>query len=346
MKLTLPLLAVLGVAAGVGIGAYRMNDQSALAAPTQVAAKKAPELVGGPWLNTPAGKPISLANRKGKVTVVEFWTFGCSNCRANLPAYAKWHDQFKGKGVEIIGVHTPEFDSEKKLENVKAQVKKLGIEYPVLLDNQNQNWRNWNQRYWPTVYLVDKAGKVRAKWEGELDYNGASGSARMTKQIEALLAEPAPANASTSANVGAKVKQINMKTSETKEKFEVTKTDEEWRRELTPQQYNVLRQAGTEAPFTGQLLKNHETGIYQCAACGQDLFKSDTKFDSGTGWPSFYDALPGAITEHTDVSFGMKRVETVCSRCGGHLGHVFEDGPKPTGLRYCMNSAALKFEEK
>ncbi len=125
--------------------------------------------------------------------------------------------------------------------------------------------------------------------------------------------------------------------------FEVAHTDAEWRKMLTPRQFTVLREAGTEAPFTSPLLDEHRKGVFACAGCGQDLFASETKFDSGTGWPSFWKPLDGAVVEETDRSWLMERTAVACSRCGGHLGHVFDDGPKPTGLRYCMNGVALAF---
>jgi len=127
----------------------------------------------------------------------------------------------------------------------------------------------------------------------------------------------------------------------------VTKTDEEWRAELSPEEYEVLRQAGTERPWSGKYVDVKDDGMYRCRACGNDLFDSSTKFESGTGWPSFWEAArPGAVEELSDRAHGMVRTEVRCARCSSHLGHVFPDGPEPTGQRYCMNSLSLDLEPK
>ena len=150
----------------------------------------APELVGGPWLNTPGDQPVSLASRRGKVTIVHFWTYGCYNCQNNLAAYARWYQQFAGRDVVIVGIHTPETSSERVGANVVRHVKDFKIEYPVLFDQSETNWRRWQQRYWPTVYLIDRKGKVRFRWIGELNYGGKQGEASMAKLVEDLLREP------------------------------------------------------------------------------------------------------------------------------------------------------------
>jgi peptide-methionine (R)-S-oxide reductase len=132
-------------------------------------------------------------------------------------------------------------------------------------------------------------------------------------------------------------------TSPAKEHFEVEMTDDQWKAKLSPQAYAVLRHEGTETPFTSPLNNEHRKGTFSCAGCALALFSSETKFDSGTGWPSFWQPLPKAVNQRVDTTLGMSRDEVHCRRCGGHLGHVFDDGPKPTGLRYCMNGVAMTF---
>jgi peroxiredoxin len=159
--------------------------------PSQLSANVvAPELTGDSWLNVPKDLKLSLASRKGKVTIVHFWTFACINCKRNLAAYERWWRRFADQGVVVIGIHTPETAAERDPANVAKKVKELGISYPVLLDSDHQNWNRWQQSIWPAIYLIDKQGRARYLWEGELEYQNAGGEAKMTRLIVQLLKSP------------------------------------------------------------------------------------------------------------------------------------------------------------
>ncbi|RYG29127.1 redoxin domain-containing protein [bacterium] len=145
------------------------------------------EFVGGPWLNVAGGRPIALASRTDHPTLIAFWTFGCSNCQANLAPYARLYAKYKPLGVELVAIHTPEMSHERRTEAVEEHIERFKIPYPVLVDNDNKNWNRWSVRYWPTLFLLDRKGRVVKKWEGELNYGRAQGEAEVARALDGLL---------------------------------------------------------------------------------------------------------------------------------------------------------------
>jgi peroxiredoxin len=186
MRKTLILVALVALGLGGFLFLRRQAVQAEVEAP-KAEHRAAPEFAPGTtWLQS---KPLTLATLRGQVVVVHFWTFGCINCIHNYPAYKAWHEQYAGKGVTIVGIHTPEFQREADVERVRAKAEQNGLKFPIAVDRDEQNWKAWNNRYWPSIYLVDKRGRVRHNWEGELGSPGSDGERLLRQQIDELLAE-------------------------------------------------------------------------------------------------------------------------------------------------------------